>query len=796
MTQLMDGPARDIAPHEPTHGRARPRYTTASRGSWTGLSGVCYCVTQQKSRVACQTSVDSSITIRKPMPRYSIDLQNSKIQWTHHHHAGNAWECVVEAQRHIRVFQNTSLTFIAAAAHHAYYSTTNPLVKPPTAMFVKNSPRLNKTVKHILAIYDQRVVSTQHLTTPERLESWREALKAIREELESVRPIINETDDVPHMLIGVDKFLHWSEKLGTRGNPFPQWNDAIFPKIDLIAGHPWLLPVKERPNASHEGAVAKPIDPASNSSGMSSITGNKGKYVETLSRKQVAVDRPSKAAVEDDGESEVEEEVDELMEEDEDVNQTRGRSNKRGRAQGTPSRSSARASSRSRARKVITDAESSPKVGRSSRQTSDAAVDSKYGRAQMAARTTPPPNPKSCGTCISRKVVCTRSMKEGACDPCKQRKIACTQATRRRAPSTTRRSKAAPTANTPRRRNPSRARKTPRRRDESPSTEPEDAEEPPARKKRRTSPIDDTPRPSPSSRAKPRTQPFSIVIPAPKRAASYAIPPSHPAEPSATTPARAASRDKQMPASAPTPEWLPPAAAPSIPELLTRVDAMTDRQDVILARVNELERRIMGLDTQRQAPTPGLADDRIRMLEGELAEFQWTVGTLTREVEALRLKVQDITTPDIQEATILTPTPAIEPAEDAIAAAHGDQESTIVTAPEGSAPSDKPATTPTATATSQDPAPAIEPSEAVSTAEMDISSSNVESSAQLDVGDGNVTLDQSTGEVAMAAEQVQPFSEPLIFNASPALQFHPKYPRRRWPLHSLPRYPTRNYKLG
>ncbi|KAI5989724.1 hypothetical protein EDD15DRAFT_2198408 [Pisolithus albus] len=372
------------------------------------------------------------------------------------------------------------------------------------------------------------------------------------------------------------------------------------------------------------------INRANAPSGMSSIT-----------------DHPSKAAVEDDGESEVEEEVDELMEEDEDVNQTCGQSNKWGRAQGTPHHSSACASSQSRAWKVITDAESSPK--------------------------------------------------EGACDPCKQRKIGCTQATHHHTPYTTRRSKAAPTTNTPGHRNPSRAQKTPRRRDKSPSTEPEDVEEPPARKK------------------------HSIVIPAPKQAASYAILPSHRAETSATTPIGCHPLQHQ------------------IPELLMWVDAITDRQDVILAWVNDLERWIMGLDTQTQGPTPGLTNDRIHMLEGELAKFQWTVATLTWEVKALQLKVQDITTPDIQEAAIQNPTPMIEPVEDAIVATHGDQESTIITMPEGSVPSDKLATTPTATAMSQEPAPAIELSEAVSMAEMDISRSKVESN-------------QGTGEVVMAAE--------------------------------------------
>ncbi|KAI5982543.1 hypothetical protein EDD15DRAFT_2377626 [Pisolithus albus] len=131
----------------------------------------------------------------------------------------------------------------------------------------------------------------------------------------------------------------------------------------------------------------------------------------------------------------------------------------------------------------------------------------------------------------------------------------------------------------------------------------------------------------------------AVVIPMLKRTSSYAIPPARRAEASGSTPVRAVSAEHQsrpMPPSTPTPEWLPPTATPSVPELLMRVDAMTDRQDLILARINDLERWILTLDTRTPAPTPGLADDRIHMLESDFAEFQWTVATLMREIEALR----------------------------------------------------------------------------------------------------------------------------------------------------------------
>ncbi|KAI5981126.1 hypothetical protein EDD15DRAFT_2204533 [Pisolithus albus] len=107
---------------------------------------------------------------------------------------------------------------------------------------------------------------------------------------------------------------------------------------------------------------------------------------------------------------------------------------------------------------------------------------------------------------------------------------------------------------------------------------------------------------------------------------------------------------RNAPPSAPTPAWLPRTASPGIPELLTRVDAMTDRQDLILARVNGPRRRMVVLDTRISAPTLGLADDRIHMLETEL-EFQWEVGTFTREIEALRVKIQGTTDTEVVYST-------------------------------------------------------------------------------------------------------------------------------------------------
>ncbi|KAI6000093.1 hypothetical protein EDD15DRAFT_2362668 [Pisolithus albus] len=375
-------------------------------------------------------------------------------------------------------------------------------------MSVQKSPELQKSVEHILQIFDRCVVSTMNLMEAERLKCWKEAVKAITGELDSMRLIINMTDSIPHLLIGVDKFLHWSERIGSPTHPFPDWKNALFPTADLIAGHPWLLAVDRRSNNDRRD-----------------LSLHHGKQKEGDGEVPVTADHPIIPTLDDEGESEVHE-VDELVDDnDDEVKPARGWSKKRARSQSTTRRSDT------------------------------------WGR--------------------SRSCMHTADVEEERDD-----RIAFIM------------------------------------------------KHPPA-----------------------------VVIPTPKRMASYTILPARRAEASGSTPVRAVSAEHQsrpMPLSAPTPEWLPPTATPSVPELLMRVDAMTDRQDLILARINDLERWILTLDTRTPAPTPGLADDRIHMLESEFAEFQWTVATLTREIEALQLKVEGAIPPNPAASTSM-PTIPMEP---------------------------------------------------------------------------------------------------------------------------------------
>ncbi|KAI6126524.1 hypothetical protein F5141DRAFT_1060273 [Pisolithus sp. B1] len=111
-------------------------------------------------------------------------------------------------------------------------------------MFVKNSSAFQDAVAHILIIFKRLIINSGRLEEVAKLRQWRDAVRDIRGKLEAVRSIANRTDNIPHMLIGVDKYVHWMENIGTPGIPFPNWHQALFPPIESIAGHPWLLTVE------------------------------------------------------------------------------------------------------------------------------------------------------------------------------------------------------------------------------------------------------------------------------------------------------------------------------------------------------------------------------------------------------------------------------------------------------------------------------------------------------------------------------------------------------------------------
>ncbi|KIK17663.1 hypothetical protein PISMIDRAFT_14911 [Pisolithus microcarpus 441] len=269
--------------------------------------------------------------------------------------------------------------------------------------FVKNSKELGTTVNRILSIYEWLVISSGTLESAVKLKRWREAVKEMREVLESVRAIADRTDNVPPMLIGVDKFIRWTDDIGTPGVPFPDWNSCLFPTPASIAGHPWLLTIESRFDATHAGwmvrlesPTANPVlvrvpmtpepenRPVSNVAPSHPMSVNKGKGKALPAESQaIEWERTTQGDVNEDGESEVVEPDVQMDEETSEPSQSRTK--RSSRRDGEPKGEGMSAPS---------DPPTTPKP--------------KYGRAQVAARTTPPPDPHACRTCINCKLVLPR----------------------------------------------------------------------------------------------------------------------------------------------------------------------------------------------------------------------------------------------------------------------------------------------------------------------------------------------------------------------------------------------------
>ncbi|KAI6101894.1 hypothetical protein F5141DRAFT_1065846 [Pisolithus sp. B1] len=124
-------------------------------------------------------------------------------------------------------------------------------------MFVKNSLALQDTVDCILIIFKRLIINSGRLEEAAKLQQWRDAVRDIRGELEAVRSIANRTDNILHMLIGMDKYIHWTENISTPGIPFRNWHQALFPPIESITGHPWLLTVEWWYNAGLNQAALR-----------------------------------------------------------------------------------------------------------------------------------------------------------------------------------------------------------------------------------------------------------------------------------------------------------------------------------------------------------------------------------------------------------------------------------------------------------------------------------------------------------------------------------------------------------
>ncbi|KAI6036729.1 hypothetical protein BKA83DRAFT_4120417 [Pisolithus microcarpus] len=253
--------------------------------------------------------------------------------------------------------------------------------------FVKNSKELGTAVNHILSIHEQLVISSGTLESAEKLKHWREAVKEMREVLESIRAIADRTDNVPQMLIGVDKSIHWTDDIS-----WMVWLES--PTAD-----PVLVRVPTTPKPENQ--------PTSNVAPSHPMSINKGEG-KALPAELQAIEQEwtTQGDVNKDGESEVVEpdiQMDEEMSEPvhgrhKSQSQTKWLSRRDGEPKGE-------------GMSAPSDPPTTPKP--------------KYGQAQVTARTTPPPNPHACRTCINCKVVCTWTIGNILCNLCKKCKIGC-----------------------------------------------------------------------------------------------------------------------------------------------------------------------------------------------------------------------------------------------------------------------------------------------------------------------------------------------------------------------------------
>ncbi|KAI6012853.1 hypothetical protein BKA83DRAFT_4130665 [Pisolithus microcarpus] len=520
--------------------------------------------------------------------------------------------------------------------------------------FVKNSKELGAAVNCILSIYERLVISSGTLESAVKLKRWREAVKEMREVLESVRAIADRTDNVPPMLIGVDKFIRWTDDIGTPGVPFPDWNSCLFPTPASIAGHPWLLTIKSRFDATRAGwmvrlesPTADPVlvrvpttpepenRPVSNVAPSHPVSVDKGKGKALPAESQaIEQERTTQGDVNEDGESEV---VEPDVQMDEETSEpVRGRSKKRARSQSESRPSSTRRKSQSRTKRS-SRRDGEPKgEGMSAPSDPPMTPKPKYGRAQVAACTTPPPDPHACRTCINCKVVCTWTVGNIPCDLCKKRKIGCGKGNVRRAstartPKTPAKRQATPTP-----------RNSPRPRTPIPPQADDDTVPPPRKKarisKRAQIPLSEVEGSSSSAPQRRVTCAVALVVRPPREAPQkHAVPPAIRAEPSTNTPLPAPPIPPSH-AHSPPLEPMPLRLSPVDPSNISyhrRLDDIIKRQDLIFGRVDEVDRRVADVAGRILVQY----QDRMQALEGELADCRLMVGTLTREIETLRASV-------------------------------------------------------------------------------------------------------------------------------------------------------------
>ncbi|KAI6140037.1 hypothetical protein BKA82DRAFT_29328 [Pisolithus tinctorius] len=178
----------------------------------------------------------------------------------------------------------------------------------------KKSPELDAAANHILQIYFKDIVESSKLGKADKIVKWRGAIKAINDELDSVRDLIARMDEIPMTLIGINMFLKWHEDLGSIDHPWPEWKTTLAPSKTDVANHKWLNIIERRYDYHQLGlpmpcVVPTPTPPTQETEMPMS---DKGKQKATKAEvEQMIAEGSHRMEVDNEGEEEVPEKEDE-----------------------------------------------------------------------------------------------------------------------------------------------------------------------------------------------------------------------------------------------------------------------------------------------------------------------------------------------------------------------------------------------------------------------------------------------------------------------------------------------------
>ncbi|KIO00413.1 hypothetical protein M404DRAFT_29560 [Pisolithus tinctorius Marx 270] len=218
----------------------------------------------------------------------------------------------------------------------------------------KKSPELNAVANCILQIYFKDIAESSKLGKADKIAKWRGAIKAINDELDAVHDLIARMDEILMTLISINTFLKWHEDLGSIDHPWPEWKTALAPsKTDLGLPMPCVVPTPTPPTQETEMPMS-----------------NKGKWKATeVEVEQMIAEGLHRMEVDNEGEDEAPEKEDNEEEP---------------------------------ATAETIDEDDVPAQGQSKHKPHPPS-DGLYGRAALAFRRTPSPDPHSCKSCHRRK---------------------------------------------------------------------------------------------------------------------------------------------------------------------------------------------------------------------------------------------------------------------------------------------------------------------------------------------------------------------------------------------------------